>query len=253
MVAHPIVLGGARPEGAQSPNATPLVRKLNEQAFMPFVLACLATAEGQRELGDLDAGRTVNQAGQMRLFQPIHRAFHVVLIEAFCDLPGLPRLDPQKILQAGICVRRVADSDRQAWVRDDSRILGWRSLDAIALGDAPVWDPEPEIREKERQGLNGAVLRYLASARPEPDRWQEDYAPLFAAPPEICERFGRTYLYGFLPVPSIERSEVDPRPAAPVTDDLVLERLPSFLRSERADLTLPPINRTLTPTHVKPP
>ena len=56
-----------------------------------------------------------------------------------------------------------------------------RPLDAIALGDAPVWDPEPEIREKERQGLNGAVLRYLASARPEPDRWQEDYAPLFAA------------------------------------------------------------------------
>lgn len=253
MVGHPIELRGARLEGAQSLADKPLVLKLNEQAFMPFVLDRLGTAAGQGELSQLDASAQTNRAGEMRLKQPIHRAFHVVLVEAFCDQPGQPRLDPEKILLAGACVRRVSGGDRQAWVRDGSRILGWRSLDGAALGDKPLWDPEPEVRRAQAQGLNGAVLKHLAAGESDRDRWLEDHAPLFTAPPEICKTFGQTFLYGFLPVTSLERSEEDPQPAAPFTDELVRERLPAFLWHDPGNQVLPPTVLELTPVDAKAP
>ena len=139
MVTHRVILTGAGLSGRSQSSDAPLVFRLAEQAFVPFFLDRLATSDGQAQLAGMLAQAVRNDRGEMRLYQPIHRIFNIVAVEALCLVAGRPRLDPQKIAASGICIRRRAGDREQAWVRRGARILGWRDLLPTAVGsDARV-------------------------------------------------------------------------------------------------------------------
>jgi hypothetical protein len=191
---HRIILRGAA-SPANSAALRPTILEIRNQDFIPALLADLEKNGG--------AGLRVKEGGQdkMRLFQPVHRVFHPVLLEACCSQPGEPRLDPARILAAGAVIRRrQADGSVQGWMKKDGEILGWKTVNKA--GD---YDPDPGIRRCRCLGKNRAVLEKLGPG--EADRWQESFTTLFVAPPETCAEWGRTFIYGLPALASRERPE----------------------------------------------
>ncbi|HEU4557917.1 MAG TPA: hypothetical protein VFS20_08715 [Longimicrobium sp.] len=214
----------------------PVILQRTDQDFIAAVLDELKTPDGHRKLLSGRAA-TRDASGRLRLFQPVHRTFHLVLLEAFCRELGNPRLDPAKIESAGLVVRRVIPSTAQTfgkeddaqtwgWMRDETRIVGWDPLNTEALQDR---DPDPERRPAPLKTTHPELSKRLAAFfRPNP--LAETVSPLFVAPPEVCKAAGRTVLYGVVPVTSTEISEA-PRqtPAYPLDDVRAL--LPDWLKA----------------------
>lgn len=114
-----------------------------------------------RFLNDAHAGRLAGMAAQpwfgadrfgrfkneptLRL--PMHRSFYVVCAEVQCAIPGAPAFDPNKILGAGMVVRRMpADGPPQRWMIADGQPLGWRG------GPIPDHDPD-DVHRLTARGL----------------------------------------------------------------------------------------------------
>ena len=210
----------------------PVILQRTDQDFIAAVLDELKTPDGHRKLL---AGQAVTRdaANRLRLFQPVHRTFHVVLLEAFCQELGNPRLDPAKIESAGLVVRRVdpapsgpGDVRTWGWMRDEARIVGWDVLGSDALRDR---DPDPERRPAPLRTTHPELGRRLALLL-KPNLYAETVSPLFPAPPEVCQAAGRTVLYGVVPVTSAEISEA-PRPAPVYPLEDVRALLPDWLKA----------------------
>ena len=225
MVTHPVILRGL---GATARTAGPLLVKRTDDDFMSAVLrdasdpslaALLAT-----RVGDHD------DAGTLRLFQPVHRIFHLALFEVVCDLPGTPRLDPDKIDSAGFVVRRIASSRGsgafgEAWLVGDKGPIGWRKIASVADGRL---DPDPARRDLPDQG-NAELNARIASIVNAGGQGAEDVVELFVAPREVCEAAGRTILLGL--VPTISSDAGEPTSTTPYDDDEVDAQIPAFLRA----------------------
>jgi hypothetical protein len=94
--------------------------------------------------------------GNLKLLQPVHRIFNVVLVEAYCATPGSPRLDPRKIESAGLVIRRkrTGGTAWEAWMhapdtvasKDKPRLRGWVDIDKLVDSDAGKADPDPRRR-----------------------------------------------------------------------------------------------------------
>ena len=256
MVGHKVRLEGVRLPGAGEAQG-PAALSILEQDFVGWLLERLPTEAGREELGGRDAFARRNKAGEPRLWQPVHRAFNVVLVHAFCEVEGLPRLDPRKILRAGVVVRRRVEGEPFGWVKAAGRILGWRPLPPDTTAETVAWDPDPATRRQVAEGRNARILRKSALLSPATAEYEETFAPLYPAPPEICKAFGRTLLFGYLPLTSSERSEADPPPEAPFDTEAVLERLPVVLWRDgrRRDMpaderpAAPLANATVRPEH----
>ncbi len=41
------------------------------------------------------------------LYQPVARVVHVAMVQLACESVGYPRLDPKRVLSAGLVIRRV--------------------------------------------------------------------------------------------------------------------------------------------------
>lgn len=73
----------------------PALLQRSDEDFINATLDDLRTAAGRQVLeGTLARASTAD--GVLKLFQPIQRQFHVALIEAWCDTPGAPRIDPAR-------------------------------------------------------------------------------------------------------------------------------------------------------------
>lgn len=241
------MLKGAELPGITGPDGCPTVVSIVEQDFIPWFLDRMGSLAGRRELARRDAFARRNDLDEARLFQPVHKSFNIVLVEAFCGIEGQPRLDPKKILRAGVTIRRRVEGQPRGWVREGGRILGWRPLPGEALGADPAWDPDPAVRRRVAEGRNKAVLSQAASLASGTQDYQESFAPLFPAPPELCAALGRSLLYGYLPLTSDERSEDDPAPEAPFTAELISERLPVVLWREGRREEMPAGGRAAAP------
>ncbi|MDH5625923.1 MAG: hypothetical protein OEY21_07435, partial [Nitrospira sp.] len=100
MVAHEVSLQGVG--GATA--AGPVILERTEQDFLPAVLDRLSLEQGLSDvLKSVARNRDTN--GVLKLFQPVHRTFHLALLDASCLTFGRPRLDPKKIVGAGLVVR----------------------------------------------------------------------------------------------------------------------------------------------------
>lgn len=162
-------------------------------------------------------------AGQsvLKLFQPIQRQFHLAVMEARCDTPGLPRIDPAKVTSAGLVIRRLRVENgreiRQGWMHAADGVRGWVTVDSDDAPLPPRHDPDAGRRlqrpgtgqpalDRERLALLGTQAAAVLS---------EDEVPMFVAPPDVCTAAGATLLYGLVPTTSSERAEG----GAPVFDE----------------------------------
>jgi hypothetical protein len=225
MVTHPVIMRGL---GATARGAGALLLRRSDDDFM---------AAAMREASDpalttLMSTRVADhdEAGTLRLFQPVHRMFHLALFEVYCDTPGVPRLDPEKIDSAGFVVRRVASARGsgpfgEAWMMRGDAAVGWRKL---AQAQDTRFDPDPERRALPDQGSAELNDRIAAIVRPE-EQLAEDVVRLFVAGPEVCEKAGRTILIGLVPTVSSDAGEA--AAASPYDDDEIDAQIPAFLRA----------------------
>jgi hypothetical protein len=243
MVAqHDTIFGGVSTTGfTPSP---PTILQRTEQDFIGELLEELAGEGGVRvatDAGGKKLAQTRDKNRVLRLYQPVHRAFHVALLEAACDYQGqYPRLDPQSIDSAGLVVRRLVYKAgreiEQAWMSAGRTIRGWVDLETparIAL------DPDPERRPLALSAGNAEIDRRLmltyASALGgglDTSRFSEAVAPLFVAPPDVSAATKKTILYGMVPVTSTEMSEAPPPDFSfDRADESLKQHVSGYLRS----------------------
>jgi hypothetical protein len=224
MVKHPVILRGYA-AAINDHTAEPVLVKRLDQEFVPGVLDGLRRKLSPDALGRPNAQEDF-RGGNLRLFQPVHRTFNLVLLEAVCDRPGSPRLDPRDIASAGFVVRRVKNEsnppDDEGWLLRDDHIIGWSQPAEARL------DPDPQHRRPRLNAghpyVNGKLARVFQALEPAAER----ASPLFVAPPDVCIEAGRTLLYGLIPVTSAERSEE--AQSVEVESDVVRVSMPEFLR-----------------------
>jgi hypothetical protein len=233
MVGHDVILRGL---GQGAKHGPPLILQRTDEDVIGVLLETLDAEDAYGAVAASQA-RARSKEGRLRLYQPVHRTFHVALIDVACDRPGLPRLDPAKIDSAGLVVRRV-DRDGlepfefpQAWLSAGKKLRGWSRMDDSDR------DPEPERRHVVTAGAPEIGRRALLKARLEDGA--EEVTDLFVAPPDVCQKAGRTLLYGLIPTVSGEMSE---SPAPPISagafdpppggkDDLKDGVLPVYLKA----------------------
>ncbi len=179
------------------------------------------------------------------LGQPVHRVFHIVVVDARCITAGVPRLDPAKISSSGLVVRRVRTGGEDAWMRRNDLPIGWQGPPSGSLDAGTDYDPNAGLRRKRLEGKNAKLLARLDRLPGQGEMASEAEIPLFAVPPDVMTNTGMTLLYGFLPLSSSE-TEPEPDTTPPFALGDVRERVPVLLRNNRAGSTLPPINRTVT-------
>ncbi|SHE82258.1 hypothetical protein SAMN02745206_00902 [Desulfacinum infernum DSM 9756] len=226
-IQHTIRIAGP-PVAARAPvDPRPLILQYGEADCIPRLLETLRREDPGEDLARATAdSRTEEKV--LRLFQPVHRVFHVVLVHAACTQPGEPRLDPDRVEKAGVVVRRVTNGRVQGWMRRKESPVGWVDLPQDAARGESSYDPDPLVR-KER--LLGANLRLLSKAPPADllEEREEVFLPLFAAPPDVCRIQKKTFFYGILTLTS---DEAAPGPgAAPFNDALLAERIPRLLKA----------------------
>jgi hypothetical protein len=224
MVKHPISLRGYGAAINEFTNA-PFIVKRQDREFIPGLLDGFRRRFSRVEIGQPPAADY--RDGHLHLYQPVHRTFNIVALEAVCQRPGSPRLNPRDVASAGFVVRRVRNVNRpeddEAWQLRDERPIGWRTPSDWRL------DPDlPSRRPRLNAGhprINGKLARLFSALEPA----AEQVSALFAAPPDVCEEAGRTLFYGLIPVTSAGASEEsEPEEIDP---DIVAASTPAFLRA----------------------
>ena len=262
MVGHPTYIRGFDFPGMERASDRPTILSIMEQDFIPWFLKKIELKDAHSEIGSRDAGyKRDPETGDIRLYQPIHRAFNLVVMELGCQTDGNPRLDPQKVLGAGIVLRRrvtqseVTASEEETifrtfaqgsygWMKSDSQILGWRPVPAARSAFS---DPDPDQRAKRKHGKNAQILQHAPVLNPEEANFAEEFAPLYPAPDEVCRKLGKTIFYGYLPVTSSERAEEDEAPVSPFDTEIVSQRLPSIFWSGERIAELDEDDRPVAP------
>lgn len=210
LARHPVALRAWSPSSGVRERALVLQRSMTET--LPRLWADLTDPASRAALGELPPH--AEGSTDRLLFQPVHRALNLLVVDAYCQVDGEPRLDPRKIRAGGVVIRRLRrDGTQERWVVEDGIVRGWKPLSDLDE------DPDPELRASRSVGhpALSARLRALRLAAPTA-RHAEATSPAFAAPPEVCEAVGRTLVYGILPTASSEVSE-DPVPVAVSPDD----------------------------------
>jgi hypothetical protein len=222
----------------------PMILAATEQDFIGALLADLETDTWRDALVRRAASRRGRDA-TLELSQPVHRRFHLVMLEAVCHEPGSPRLDPQAIASMGFVLRRRNGAGWQGWMRAGSKRRGWMPL---AMPDA---DPDPALRQPSRAGAAGVLDALLATRRGSATAASEEVHPLFVAPPNLCAKLGLTILFGLIPTASAELSEAPtaaPNYAAmPAAEaEAMRQHLSGYLKA-RPKLAMPRVGETLDP------
>lgn len=205
---HPVRVGAPRnlrAPPAPGQGSAPFLLQRSDDDFLASTFAQLRDADGAAMLKGLVAGQR-NKSGVLKLFQPVQRQFHLALIEAWCDTPGLPRLDPKRIASAGFVIRRLRSDSHGAWLEGwMSRrgvLQGWARVERLGAAGA---DPNMQLRLPAPR-LGAALDRAFTQLALEPaDAWLEEKThPLFLAPPDVCAAAAKTLYCGIVPTSSGE-------------------------------------------------
>jgi hypothetical protein len=233
MVSHPVVVRAPRALASQP---GPLLLGRSDARFMDGV---------RRELGDPSQreallGSVVKaENGALQLYQPIHRVFHLAVVEASCKTFGEPRLDPRKVESAGLVVRRIArGGGEQGWMRARDAVRGWvdlepeasaaQRLSRLTLSAARVKD-DPDVGRRRGLHTHPSIVPLAARLRLAPSALSEDVTDLFVLPPDVCTAAQATLFYGLVPTASLDAMPAPP--AAEFAASEVLEDLPQHLKS----------------------
>jgi hypothetical protein len=228
MVEHEVKLFGAALNGTVSPAPLLLARK--DPDFLKTMLREVRTASGRQDLlkTKVDDGTATSPA---LLYQPVQRVMHMALMEAFCAVPGNPRLDAKKIDSAGVVIRRVPvsggrpdfqSSMREAWMQSPQGGVGWIKLNAAQQ----KLDPDPKRRKLLHTGQS--YLDQVLQDKLQGASASEAVSPAFPAPPDVCADATKTLLFALLPLSSSEMSSSSP---PQLFDDAALkEHIPVLLK-----------------------
>ncbi|HEY7493550.1 MAG TPA: hypothetical protein VIH59_20880, partial [Candidatus Tectomicrobia bacterium] len=248
MVAHPVVLRGARTRGA---TARPTLLQRTDQDFVTAILNDLSGGLAGLENIEQSMASRRDVAGVLKLLQPVQRTFTLAMVEVACELfnaVAYPRLDPERIDSSGLVVRRLAvDANGQllpgvyeGWQHAGKQRRGWTRF---ADDREAQRDPDPQHRPAVTLGQ--PELDRLAQAfQPTEPPLAEDVATLFVAPPPACEATGKTILYGLVPLTSSEHSETPPDQPQ-YNAQTVAQHLPAYFR-QGGRRSVPRAGETLT-------
>jgi hypothetical protein len=172
-----------------------------------------APASRQAELfgWEQEDSMPVDQGSVLKLRRPVHKTFYVVAWEAFCKLPTLPSIAPEKIESAGFVIRTGSAAAPVGFQIVQGKPQGWGRVEPCADPDA--------TRQIKALGL---VPRL---ATPNPGYTGEETFPLH---PLAVQDGGspHTLLFGYLPIGG--GTYMPPSRPAPPTDtgDSMLQDLP---------------------------
>jgi len=217
----------------------PAILQRSDDSFVEATLDDLGSAAGRQALEGL---RAKVSRGALRLYQPVQRLFHLAVLEAWCDIPGTPRVNPKEVLGAGMVLRRVQGSRREGWMRAGGRPRGWVALERIGGADA---DPKADARLRRRLTGVAGIDRQLAAHADADSRLEEAIIPLYVAPPEVCQAADKTLFYGVIPTVSSELAEARPEFMPPGDDSFgprsafFRDHLAGALRGLKTDFPFP--------------
>lgn len=244
MVKHDIVVNGVQLSGATS--SKPVVLQMNREDFPTAFLHDLGAIpqpppSNQRAKGQtpISSALTVTAAPSSpgTLYQPVARVVHVALVQLACESVGYPRLDPTRVLSAGLVIRRVPRSGgipefgkkpdtAWPWMKNANGQFGW-------LQSPPFWtpddDPDPTKRPQLQSGRPD--LDRLLAAQSLSTAMTESMTPAFVAAPDVCNAAQRTLVYALIPTASSEASTQQAPLVPQVDNDTLLKILPTLLKA----------------------
>ena len=152
-----------------------------------------------------------NEGGVLKLRRPVHKTFYIVAWEAFCKLPTLPAIAPEKIDSAGFVIRTGDPTAPQGFQLMQGKPQGWSAVE-------PGADPDA-ARQIKALGL------VPQSATPNPGYTGEETFPLHPLPVQDSGN-PHTLLFGYLPIGGGTYVPPSPPPPPADTGDAMLTDLP---------------------------
>lgn len=227
---HDIVVRGVDMEGVESKK--PLLLQMHDDDFPGRFLQDLANPDQPA----ISSTMLLNTP-QDPLFQPVQRMLNVALVKLSCNSLSYPRVDPTRILSAGLVIRRVVrkaginggaaiedPNTLSAWMRSSSGQFQW----VVLTPDQEELDPDPTLRPQLFSGQpeldRQLAALTLASAK------TESTTAAFAIPPDTSAKLCRTVLYAVIPTASSEVSDAQPKLPPRIDRDALTAALPGFLR-----------------------
>lgn len=241
MVKHDIVVSGVQLSGVTQ--SKPVVLQMNHEDFPNAFLRDLSAmpppnsqANGGTPLSSTQVvPATASVPGT--LYQPVARVVHVAVVELACESPGFPRLDPKRVLSAGLVIRRVprlggvSELGKPAhsawpWMKDTNGRFGW-------VANPPQWTPDADPDPNERPQLQSGqpALDQLLAAQALATAMTESTTPAFVAAPEVSNAAQRTLVYAVIPTASSEASTRQAPAVPPIDNGTLLKILPSLLKA----------------------
>jgi hypothetical protein len=236
MVSHELNVQGVSMTGvAQN---TPALLQMNDNDFPAQFTAGLGALAPQT--GSSVTTLATSPFSPVTLYQPVQRIVHLALLQLTCNTVGTPRLDPARIESAGVVIRRIVRKNGvddlaappSAWMKSADGQLGWVALNRLQECDDPDPAKRPQLQSGQPELDRLLATQSLLTAQ------TEAYSPAFVAAPAVCDRAGRTFVYGVLPTAS---SEVNTNPPSPPQYDsgTLTASLPTLLQAGSHTAPLP--------------
>lgn len=259
MVAHPLVIAGPT---FGSTGKQPLIVERTDREFVKGIYGELRTETGVEQLLRSQAHRR-DGTNTLKLYQPLQRTFHVMMVELRCETFGFPRLDPAKVDRAGIVIRRINRDGPQervfGWMLNGDDVQGWVEFRTAGEENA---DPAAERRRPVAMTGNREINKRLLSLTRRrvapvsnlapvfnPHVFTERTSPAFPVPPDVARDAGRTIVFGVMQLASNEGNELAPSPLLSDDDVLAAGHYPTFFREGPARV-LPQAGTTFDRTSV---
>jgi len=255
MVTHDIEASGLQFSGVTQ--MTPTVLQMNREDFPAAFLRDLGAIPPPGQPGavvpaQISSARVMatspNTQPATTLYQPSARVVHVALVQLNCETVGTPRLDPTKVLSAGLVVRRVPRvggvsqtgtaypaSTAWPWMKNASGQFGWFQPQAATQNGSlqlpPIWSPDDDPDPAKRPQLQSGRpdLDSLLASQSLSTALTESWTPAFVADPAVCSAAQRTFVYALIPTASGELSTMQSPSVAQLMDSDVLPMLTTFL------------------------
>ncbi|HEY3706086.1 MAG TPA: hypothetical protein VGL22_13570, partial [Terracidiphilus sp.] len=242
MVAHTIDVNGLQLSGAIQDR--PVVLQMHAEDFPKAFLRDLGAVPQPAPTAQVTATPTLLSSAQTvassdatpgTLYQPVARVFHVAVVQLTCESVASPRVDPTRVLSAGLVVRRVPRTGGVSelgkppeaawpWMKNPKGQFGW-------MRNPPQWTPDDDPDPKQRPRLQSGqpALDQLLAAQTSLTALTENTTPAFVAPPDVCAAAQRTIVYALIPTASSDAGTLQAPSPAPVDTDSLKKLLPTFL------------------------
>lgn len=231
MVKNEILVQGVNMAGAEK-NA-PVIVQMHDDDFPARFLQDLASPSSPQI-----SNATVPDLTTQSLYQPVQRMLNVAMVDLCCTGLGNPRIDPTRVLSAGLVIRRVvrkavgtSGATREdygtlsAWMRSSKGQFTWTALTASTEDCDPDPTQRPQLKSGQPQIDQQLAALALSNAS------TESTTPAFAAPPATCAALGRTVFYAVIPTASSEVSDTPPKTPPNINKSWLLSSLPALLHT----------------------